>query len=528
MNFDDILSLPVPNNSSIPSPPRSRPTSHHRRRSSVSTRRESSELTGAAFNDDTKENAITSNRVDSHLRALFALEGRSSPATSPLTTTTFGSAKVDLPEFGAEGELSDSTAPLPQKPSASNSLVGKRDSFGKLLAAAPGVKQELGILLEEDEGEEPDSDSELVPVHVTRHRPRSLNLRSSLLLNKASTSILPTPSPTPSSGRTPKLKSLTLASSSVVGSSQGTPPRRSSQLIISNSVPLLSAAELEMTQRQGSISYRKPASALHHASSDAALSSLFLNLPMTNNGGTSNQSTPFQSPRSQTRTPSPSPTFERRSGTPASRVSRMASPQRSMSPTELLAQSSYYAHSHASFVARIAELEAALGRTTAPSPSLTEPSEELLELLSDLKAERDQLKHNFDLLTSRFGELEQQLSVLGRKLDNEKREAWVSKEKLRTKEEDNRRLDAEKDVLKEEVEEFKRQLLNARSAVREEREKRVALERELQAALDTPKVAADPYPYPTNYLRTRGSFDSQVTSSEAAYHTVRSSFPRHI
>ncbi|CAG7848781.1 SubName: Full=Related to proteophosphoglycan ppg4-Leishmania braziliensis {ECO:0000313/EMBL:CCA71746.1} [Serendipita indica DSM 11827] len=523
VNFDDILSLPVPNPSSIPSPPRSRPTSHHRRLSSVSTRRESSEVMGVTFNEDSKDNAITSSRVDSHLRALFALEGRTSPTPSPLATAVFGPAKVDLPEFGAEDKSSDSTAPLPSKPSypASSSLAGKRDSFGKLLAAAPSVKKELGILLEEDEGEDPaGSDSELVPVPAARHRPRSLNLRSSLL-SKASTSILPTPSPTPSSGRTPKLKSLTLASSSVMGSSQGTPPRRSSQLVISSSVPLLSAAELEMTQRQGSISYRKPSSTLHRAASpDAALSSLFLNLPMANNGGSSNQTTPLQSPRSQTLTPSPSPTFELRSNTPPSRVSRMTSPQRSTSPTELLAQTSYYANSHASFVARIAELEAALARTRTLSPAPTEPSEELLEMLSDLKAERDQLKHTLDLLTSRFGELEKQLSALGRKLDNEKREAWVSKEKLRTKEEENRQLDAEKEALREELEELKRQLSNARSAVREERDKRVAVERELQVALDTPRVAADPYPYATNYIRNRGSFDSQVTHSEAAYQTT--------
>ncbi|KAG8821706.1 hypothetical protein FRC17_009751 [Serendipita sp. 399] len=373
---------------------------------------------GFSVPDDASKDSITNSRVDSHLRALFALEGRTSPASSPLTTTSFGlTTKVDLPDFGAEAtdRMSDSTAAFAASASSSsvanakppsssftpsNSLAGKRDSFGKLLApTAVGAKKELQTLLEEDEGEDSDSSTGAVPVPATRHRPRSLNLRSSLILRSQSASTLPTPSPTPSTSRTPKLKSLTLAGSSAVSSSSNGPlasvPKRSSTLVISSSVPLLSAAELEMTHRQSSISYRKPTSLMQqHAISDAALSSLFLGLPPTahNIGGSSTSSSPAHSPRSRpsrTLTPTMSPTMERRS----------------KSPTELLVtQSSYLAQSHASLLTRIAELEAALGRATAASPALTtsEPSEELLEMLSDLKMERDQLKRSLNVLTDRF------------------------------------------------------------------------------------------------------------------------------
>ncbi|KAG9053988.1 hypothetical protein FS842_006543 [Serendipita sp. 407] len=554
-NFDDILGLPT---SAIPSPPRSRPTSHHRRRSSVSTRRESAEVMGFSAQDDAataaaSKESITSSRVDSHLRALFALEGRTSPGSSPLATTSF--AKVDLPDFGADTDkLSDSTAAFAHSSSSSananakphstsfstnNSLAGKRDSFGKLLApVAVGTKKELQTLLEEDEGEDSDSETGAVPVPATRHRPRSLNLRSSLILRSQSASTLPTPSPTPSTARTPKLKSLTLAASSGVQSSpnalQLSAPKRSSTLVISSSVPLLSAAELEMTHRQSSISYRKPSSLIQqHAISDAALSSLFLGLPptMNNIGGSSTTSSPAHSPRSKTLTPTMSPTMGRRSvsGSGSYSGTSMGSPtpsRRSKSPTELLVtQSSYLAQSHASLLARISELEAALLRATSASPALTtsEPSEELLEMLSDLKAERDQLKRSLNVLTERFGELEKTLTSLGRKLDHEKREAWVSKEKLRVKEEEMNVLTNEKEILQEEVEELRSLLGSARAAAREEKDKRVEVERELHAALETNRVTAVPYPYPTHYGRgPRGSLDSQLTTSEVAGFNIQS------
>lgn len=422
---------------------------------------------GITIPDESQRDA---NKVDAHLRTLLALEGRS---TSPLASN-FGFAKVELPDFDADQEKKAEPIPLPSKPSfnTNNSLAGKRDSFGKLLTPSSGPKKELQTLLEEDEGEDSsdESSSAIVPVPATRHRPRSLNLRSSLIKAAASSGPLPTPTPTPV--RTPKLKSLTLASSSVVSSLNNT-PKRSSTLVISQSTPLLSAAELEHAYRQSSISYRKPTLAPHP---DNAL---------------------FLSPtNTQTLTPGPSPTIERHN--------------RSMTPTELLAQSSYFTQSHASFLARIAELEAALARATAASPAVTEPSEELLEMLADLKTERDQLKRSLDELSSRYQELEKQILGLNRRLDNEKRDAWVSKEKLSRAETENRAIVQENEGLKGEVAALRQQLQSTRTQLQAEKEAHARTEKELMAAMETPKVPAVPYPYPTSYHRP-----SQDSQSEA-------------
>jgi hypothetical protein len=435
---------------------------------------------GASLPED-GPNTLDGSKVDDHLRALFALEGRSSNSSSPLTPN-FGITKVDLPDFGAEIEKKPDLTGLPSKPSfnANNSLTGKRDSFGKLLTPAFNAKKELQTLLEEDEGDDFASDPgcSVAPVPAPRHRPRSLNLRSSLIRLSAS---LPTPSPTPSV-RTPKLKSLTLASSTVVTSS---PPRndnstkRSSTLVISHSSPLLSAAEVGHVQRRSSISYRRT------STSEAALT-----LPSSNTN-------------SQTLTPSPSPTFEKH--------------RRSLSPTELLAQSAYFAQSHASFLARIAELEAALARSTAtPSPAPTEPSEELLEMLADLKAERDLLKRSLDDLIARYNDQEKQLNALGRQLDNEKRDGWVHKEKLRRAEAEKQTVEKEKEDLDEELASLRLQLQTARSQAHAEKETRLKTERELYAALDSQKAAA-PYPYPTAYRRIQESIDSEL--NHEGHHT---------
>lgn len=429
---------------------------------------------GASLSEDSV-NAIDGSKVDDHLRALFALEGRSSDSSSPLAPT-FGFTKVELPEFGVEVEKKPDLTALPSKPSfnANNSLAGKRDSFGKLLTPAFNAKKELQTLLEEDEGDDFTSDpgSPVVPVPAPRHRPRSLNLRSSLIRLSAS---LPTPSPTPSV-RTPKLKSLTLASSTVVTSSpprNDNYPKRSSTLVISHSSPLLSAAEVEHVHRQSSISYQR-----------TSTSEVALGLPSGNTN-------------SQTLTPSPSPTFEKH--------------RRSLSPTELLAQSAYFAQSHASFLARIAELESALARSTAtPSPAPAEPPEELLEMLADLKAERDLLKRSLEELVVRYNDQEKQINALGRRLDNEKRDGWVHKEKLSRAEAEKRTMEKENEDLNEELASMRLQLQTARAQAHAEKESRLKTERELHAALDAQKVAAAPYPYPTAYRRTQESIDSEL------------------
>ena len=55
---------------------------------------------------------IDSSKVDDHLRALFALEGRS--PLSPLAPA-FGFTKVELPDFGAGTEKKSDLTALPSK-----------------------------------------------------------------------------------------------------------------------------------------------------------------------------------------------------------------------------------------------------------------------------------------------------------------------------------------------------------------------------------------------------------------------------
>lgn len=465
-SIDDIFGQP---SSSIPSPPRSRPSSHHRRVSSVSTRRESAEVMGISLPEDGNNDG---SKADMHLRALFALEGK---ASSPLSTS-FGFTKVELPDFNAETEKKQEPSFKPLF-NLNNSLAGKRDSFGKLLTPASGPKKELGTLLEEDEGD--DLMNEVVPVPAPRHRPRSLNLRSSLIKPSPS---LPTPSPTPPV-RTPKLKSLTLASSIVVTpSSQNSTPKRASTLAISHSSPLLTAAELELAHRQSSISYRRT------TGSDAGLS-----LSVSN---------------PQTLTPGPSPIMEKH--------------HRSFSPSQM--QNTFLSQSQASFLARIADLEAALSRAVTPSP---DPSEELLEMLSDLKSERDQLKRNVDELLARSNDQEKQINMLGRRLDNEKRDGWVSKEKLSRAETENGALLKQNENLTDELTALRQQLQITRSQLQIEKDARAKAERELIAALETPKPSEVPYPYPISYRRNTASLDSQFTFSDGPCQTVDAKVSDH-
>lgn len=402
-----------------------------------------------------------STKVDMHLRALLALEGRSSNATSPLTSS-FGFSKVELPDFGADVEKKSDPSALSKLPfTVNNSLAGKRDSFGKLLTPTSGPKKELQTLLEEDEGDDFGNES-VVPVPAPRHRPRSLNLRASMI--KASSS-LPTPSPTPGS-RTPKLKSLTLANATVT-----TPPkntqRRQSALVTSTSSPMLSTLEIENTRIQRSISYRRT------VDTEASLC-----LPT----------------HPQVLTPSPSPTYEHH--------------RRSLSPTEFLAQS------HTSLlVARIGELEAALGRMASPSPANTEPSEELLEMLSDLKTERDQLKRSLDELLARYTDQEKELAILGRHLDKEKRDGWTSKEKLSRAEAEKGELAKQNERLTKDLSSLREQMQSIRAQLQAEKNARLTAEKELAAALETPKVPDVPYPYPTSY-RYSQSAESEATNSE--------------
>ena len=51
----------------------------------------------------------------------------------------------------------------------------------------------------------------------------------------------------------------------------------------------------------------------------------------------------------------------------------------------------------------------------------------MLRLIADLKAERDELKRDADGWRTRVGDMEAQLSVLAKRVENERRDAWVAR-----------------------------------------------------------------------------------------------------
>ena len=131
-------------------------------------------------------------------------------------------------------------------------------------------------------------------------------------------------------------------------------------------------------------------------------------------------------------------------------------------------------------------------------------------MLADLKAERDLLKRSLDDLISRYNDQEKQISALGRRLDNEKRDGWVSKEKLARAEADKHTVVKENEDLNEELVSLKLQLQTARAQAQAEKELRLKSERELYAALDVQEEPTSPYPYPTSYRRMQDSIDSRI------------------
>ena len=59
-----------------------------------------------------------------------------------------------------------------------------------------------------------------------------------------------------------------------------------------------------------------------------------------------------------------------------------------------------------------------------------EPSDEMLCLITDLKAERDELKRDVDGWRMRVADLESQIGVFAKRVENERREAWVARSRV--------------------------------------------------------------------------------------------------
>ena len=356
-------------------------------------------------------------------------------------------------------------------------MGGKRDSF-KLLGPSLSNKDQLHTLIEEEEEEEEepvgsckgqashspafvDSIKEnIFPITTTpavaitkptpsKPRPANLNLRPLSLTpeNLASmTQGLPTPSLTPSPR--PGLRSFSLSPSPSLDepstadtSSQG----RRSPLVVSPTPssrrPILNLAldhsnnsvtsEDDIRQtRRSSISYKR-------SSSQGSIIVNCTGLP----------------------TPEMTPTFPRRSSNTES-VSTGDDGFFPSPPTQSRPLSTSEQHflfkSHNALLARITDLERALsvrrressgysnsnGGSSRPLSVVSnmttsdagtgngEPSDEMLCLITDLKAERDELKRDVDGWRTRVADLENQIGVFAKRVENERREAWVARSRV--------------------------------------------------------------------------------------------------
>jgi len=169
------------------------------------------------------------------------------------------------------------------------------------------------------------------------------------------------------------------------------------------------------------------------------------------------------------------------------------------------------AQSHTSLLERIAELENALTiRDDRSEPALSEPSEELLEMLADLKAERDTLKKELDDAHVKTAEHEKQVAILNRRVDNERREVWVTKEKLAIAEAASKVIEEERDELRAQVKKLNSMLSALKNDLLCERKEKAKAEAELKEMLRTPKVTD------LTVRTSKTSINSQATNVEAS------------
>lgn len=513
----------VPSNA----PPSKRPNSHHRRRSSVSTRRESAELMGVSLPDlpavHTDDNVNLGDKDSIRRRALWALEGKPDLAFS----------KVEIPDITSP-DLTRSFE-FPTKPSfppgtgisghGISSLMSKRDSFGKMFASTSTSKDQLQTLVEEEEEEEEFqeerpaqvvevveefTEAPTVPLvtpastvtkSASRHRPASLNLRPLSLVSGNAIGCppgnLPTPTLTPNH-QPNGLRSLALTSSSdtsltnakvtksstkrhstVTSSSSGSFSLASRRSISSESTSLR-----DNSRKRSSISYKRSVASI---------------------------------PRDMGVLPTPDSTPTDRRFSESSDVECVAEQPLTTSEQHFLFRS------HNVLLARIMDLERTLrsrsmsrsrplSMASEASAASSEPSDEMLQLISDLKAERDELKRDIDGWRMRVADADKQAGVLARRVEAERRDAWVARSRLGLLEVEKRSLDKalgsknaelqqsisqseqfkkECDGMREELDRLRARLRDADRAVDEVIRLRAALEQERTRRTELEKVLDD-------------------------------------
>ena len=354
-------------------------------------------------------------------------------------------------------------------------MNNKRDSF-KLLAGSSSSKDQLQTLVEEEEEEEEEEEDlqclqakaegslpsptpsikENVPpsTAVTRQplpkpRPATLNLKP-LALTPENLMISPSSNSSSPSSR-PGLRTLSLIPSSG-GSDDSTSidsqSRRGSQIVTPSPVsrrPVLNLALSQLTNsftdgEEGKISERR--SSISYKRSSYGFIFNPAGLP----------------------TPEMTPTFGQRFSNSGSNLSISSSvglseedviltpPQPQGRPLSTNEQHFLF-KSHHALLARITDLEKALSvrmrdscESISRRPSISStvsgmsdseyrsvadsmegPSDEMLRLIADLKAERDELKRDVDGWRQRVNNLENQIAVLAKRVESERRDAWVAR-----------------------------------------------------------------------------------------------------
>jgi hypothetical protein len=397
--------------------------------------------------------------------------------------------------------------------SSLSGLANIRDSF----------KDQLHTLVEEEEEEEEPTMSPAsalsLPAAVTvspspaRHRPAGLTLRPlSLSPDRLVTGELPTPESAPTPTKLSGLKSLTLATSPSLASSSpdgvlskatAALHRRSVVVPTSSSVPFFRRASLsESTSSTSSDPFEVP-----RKRSSISYKSSFHGLP----------------------TPELTPTTE---GRPS-----MGSEAEWSRP--LTNEQHFLYQSQAALVARISELERTLSSRSQPRPvsfatsdsslSDPEPTDEMLRLIADLKAERDELRRDIDGWRTRVADLEHRSGMLALRVDTERREAWIARERLsllevekraavRTAEESDavvKGLRAELNTTKADVQEEaerSKEIVHELERVRAELVEERRLREDLEKALE--ELSQFKTPTPVVPIRRMMSIDSMSSATD--------------
>ncbi|KAK7696585.1 hypothetical protein QCA50_001243 [Cerrena zonata] len=516
---------PSPLRSSMSS---SKRNSHHRRRSSVSTRHESAEMMGVSLPptpvSSSDDNINLGDKDSIRRRALWALEGKPDVGSF---------SKVNIPELTSP-DTTQRPFEFPSKPSfppgsgfssggLSSLMTGKRNSYGKFMSSASGM-EELGTLVEEEEEEE-DSNVTMTTSPIeevaepaivastpspARPRPASLNLKPLALASSHTVSYGDLPTPSPSPNVRPGLRSLTLAPTPDVkedAAKVGNLSRKRHSMMVLSSAP--SSAPVA---RRPSLNILPEMPAPVPTSAPAKRSSISYH-PSSDSGFANNFGLP---------TPEMTPISEKHysSSSVDSEISRSSS--RGSRPLSITEQHFLF-QAHQTLVQRISDLERALAARPRSRPQSyasdvsCEPSDEMLHLIADLKSERDELKKDVDGWRTRLADTEKQLSMMMRRVENERRDAWVARERVGLLEVEKKSLQkalqeksdwahegwnkyhdasAELSAAREECDSFRAQAhriaeLEAQQAATEdllkaERSKREELEKELEGLLATP------------------------------------------